>query len=187
MPKRPDDQICSVRRRLLKGLGGLSLGFGYASARAGEDGERQLSFHHTHTDERLSIVYRSAGRYVPSALARINWLLRDFRTGQVHPIDPRLLDILYALNTRCACTTFEVISGYRSPATNAMLRRTGDGVARRSLHMEGRAIDVRLRNFETARLHAAALSLGQGGVGYYPESDFVHLDTGRVRTWGSAT
>lgn len=190
MSRHSDDPICSVRRRLLKGLGGLSLGLGCAArahAAPPAAGDCHLSFHHTHTDERLSIVYRRDGRYLAAALNRIDWLLRDFRTGEVRRIDPRLLDILHALSRSCDGDTFEVVSAYRSPATNALLRRTGDGVAKHSLHLDGRAIDVRLAGFNTARLRDVALTLGRGGVGYYPESDFVHLDTGRVRAWGPAS
>jgi len=146
--------------------------------------ERFLAFHHTHTGERLRIAYFARGGHLPEALDRIAWLLRDFRTGEAHPIDPRLLDALHALGRACGKDTFEIISGYRSPQTNAMLRRTGGGVAKRSLHMDGRAIDVRLAGCDTARLRDAAIAHRGGGVGYYPESDFVHLDTGRFRTWG---
>ncbi|MCZ7566575.1 MAG: DUF882 domain-containing protein [Burkholderiales bacterium] len=111
-------------------------------------------------------------------------LLRDFRTGEAHAIDVALLDTLHALCAACGGRTFEIISGYRSPTTNAMLRRTSvGGVAKRSLHMDGRAIDVRLVGVDTARLRDAAKALGRGGVGYYRESDFVHLDTGRARSW----
>lgn len=176
---------CPRRRLLLKGLGALSLGLGYTTARANGMEACQLSFRHTHTDETLSVVYRRDGLYDPRALAQVNHLLRDFRSGDVAMIDPALLDILHALGTTCGSHCFEIISGYRSPATNAMLRkRGGGGVARHSLHMEGRAIDVRVTGLDSARLRDAALDLGLGGVGYYPIEDFVHLDTGRVRAWG---
>lgn len=161
------------------------MGLGYTRARARGMEDCQLSFRHTHTDETLQVVYRSGGRYLPSAMAEVNHLLRDFRSGEVCPIDPALLDILHALGGACGGQTFEIISGYRSPATNSMLQKTGGGgVAKRSLHMEGRAIDVRMPGVHTARLRDAALALGLGGVGYYPREDFLHLDTGRVRTWG---
>ncbi|MDY0013529.1 MAG: DUF882 domain-containing protein [Rhodocyclaceae bacterium] len=176
---------CPRRRLLLKGLGALPLGLGYTAARARTMGDCQLSFRHTHTDERLQVVYRSGGQYQPAALAEVNHLLRDFRTGQVSPIDPALLDILHALGGACGGQTFEIISGYRSPATNGMLKKTGGGgVATHSLHMEGRAIDVRMPGVDTARLRDAALALGLGGVGYYPAENFLHVDTGRVRAWG---
>ncbi len=145
---------------------------------------RRLSFYHTHTRISLELVYHDGHRYVPEALTRINTFLSDFRTKDVHPIDPDLLDLLLA--TRTAIGTdqrFEVISGYRSPATNEMLRHQGASVAKASLHMQGRAIDVRLTNTQTNHLRQAALDLGRGGVGYYPQSDFIHLDTGDVRSW----
>ena len=144
---------------------------------------RSLSFVHTHTGETLDCTYYQGG-YAPTQLARVNHFLRDFRTDEVHRIDPGILDILFALKTRSGCDEpFHVISGYRSPRTNAMLRRRSTGVAARSLHMRGQAIDVRLPGLPTKRLQELALALRSGGVGYYPKSDFVHLDTGRVRCW----
>lgn len=145
---------------------------------------RELSFYHTHTSEKLRVVYAENGRYVPQALNEINYLLRDFRSGDVHAIDPRLLDILHGVQERTGSSgRFEVISGFRSPHTNEMLRHQSSGVAQNSMHLKGQAIDVRLTGAETRNLRRAAVSMGQGGVGYYPGSDFVHLDTGRVRTW----
>jgi uncharacterized protein YcbK (DUF882 family) len=175
------------RRLLLKGLAALPLGLGVRHAQAAFAGEDcELMFRHTHTDESLRVVYRSGGSYVPDALQQIDWLMRDFRTGEVARIDPGLLDILHALRTACGGESFEIISAFRSPATNERLRKAdGKGVATRSLHLDGRAIDVRLTGFHTAALRDAALALAAGGVGYYPESDFVHLDTGRVRRWGA--
>ncbi len=172
------------RRLLLKSLATLPLALPFASARAA--GSCELKFRHTHTDERLNIVYRDSRGYVKPALERMNWLLRDFRSGEMAQMDPRLFDILHALSLTCGGETFEIISAYRSPSTNAMLRKTGGGgVAKRSLHMDGRAIDIRLVGFDTGRLRDAAVSLGLGGVGYYPKSDFLHIDTGNVRTWGA--
>ena len=151
---------------------------------AGRTGSRALHFAHLHTGERLAVEYCTAGSYVPEALGAVNTLLRDFRTGDVHKIDPALLDLLYDLQECSGATRpFEVISGYRSPQTNAMLRRRSHGVAGGSLHMQGQAIDIRVGDVSLASLHRAALSLRQGGVGYYPASNFVHVDTGRVRTW----
>lgn len=185
MPKAPSAETCPRRRLLLKGLGALSLGLGYPAARAANLQDCQLSFRHTHTDESLSVVYRSGGQYLPGALAQINHLLRDFRTGEIQPIDPALLDILHHVGNTCGGRRFEIISGYRSPVTNAMLKKTGGGgVAKHSLHMEGRAIDVRIPGLDSAHLRDAAHALGLGGVGYYPVENFVHLDTGRVRSWG---
>ncbi|MCK9983674.1 MAG: hypothetical protein AzoDbin1_00146 [Azoarcus sp.] len=175
------------RRLLLKGLAALPLGLNFGQAQASiAEPDCELCFRHTHTDESLRIVYRSGGTYVPSALERIDWLMRDFRTGDVARIDPRLLDILHTLRTACGGESFEIISAFRSPTTNERLHKAdGTGVATRSLHMDGRAIDVRIPGFDTAALRDAALALRAGGVGYYPDSDFVHLDTGRVRHWGA--
>jgi uncharacterized protein YcbK (DUF882 family) len=145
---------------------------------------RQLDFYHTHTRESLTIVYHDGNDYVATALEELNHFLADFRTGAVHAIDPATLDILFRLRTELGAEdTFEIISGYRSPETNAMLRKQGRGVARRSQHLEGKAVDVRLRGVNTARLRDAAIKLQLGGVGYYRESDFVHIDSGRIRTW----
>lgn len=145
---------------------------------------RELSLLHTHTGETLRIGYARGDAYLPAALARIHWLLRDFRTGDVSPIDPQLLDQLHALaaatGSRCA---FQVISGYRSRSTNEALRQRGGGVASHSLHLQGRAIDIRLADVGLADLRDAAISLQAGGVGFYPQSQFVHVDTGRVRRW----
>jgi uncharacterized protein YcbK (DUF882 family) len=145
---------------------------------------RSLSFRHLHTHETLQVTYFEDGEYLPDALARIDHLLRDFRTGDVAAIDRSLLDMLHRVAEVCARSTFEIISAYRSPATNAALADKSSGVSRNSLHLEGRAIDVRLEGYDTRRLREACAALALGGVGYYPASDFVHLDTGRVRTWG---
>lgn len=145
---------------------------------------RSLAFVNTHTGETLSCMYFAAGRYDPATLGRVNHFLRDFRTGDVHPIDPGVLDILFELRNRAdRDDPFHVISGYRSPRTNALLRTRSSGVSAHSLHMDGRAIDVRLPGFSTRKLREIALDMRRGGVGYYPASDFVHLDTGRVRFW----
>ena len=145
---------------------------------------RQLRFYHTHTGEKLDVVYQENGAYLQDALAEINHLLRDFRSNDVFPMDPALLDFLVAARSRVGSKgSFEIISAYRSPATNEMLRKLGGGVARKSQHLKGKAIDVRLTGVATADLRQASLDLARGGVGYYPKSDFVHLDTGRVRWW----
>ncbi len=145
---------------------------------------RQLRFHHTHTKERLDVTYWQQGGYVRTSLTQINELLRDFRTGEAHPIDPGLLDLLHQvyLNTGSE-GEYQIISAYRPPKTNAMLRGKSKNVARRSLHMDGKAIDVRLTDMPISVVRKTALFLRQGGVGYYPESNFVHLDTGRPRFW----
>jgi len=140
-----------------------------------------LSFYHTHTGETLMVNLKS---YTSQTVRKLNRFLRDFRTGETHPIDPHLLDILDRIRKLSGSKgTYEVISGYRSPATNEMLRHNSNGVAKKSLHMQGRAIDIRLTDLSTCDLRDVACSLRKGGVGYYPKSDFVHIDTGRVRTW----
>ncbi len=145
---------------------------------------RALRFTHTHTGERLAVEYFSGGAYLPDALATVNHFLRDFRTGDVHLIDPELLDLLHRLAATAETSKpFQVISGYRSPATNEMLRHRSEGVAAGSLHMKGQAIDIRLADVPLPKLRQAALDARRGGVGYYPASDFVHVDTGRVRMW----
>lgn len=149
-------------------------------------GTRALAFSHTHTQERIDLVYARDRDYVASALGSLNHFLRDHYTGEVGTIDPRMFDLLHQVQSVLGCRrAFEVISGYRCPATNARLRRTGGGgAATHSLHLEGRAIDVRLPGVPLAELRDAALSLRAGGVGYYPREQFVHIDTGRVRSWG---
>jgi uncharacterized protein YcbK (DUF882 family) len=148
------------------------------------DAMRALRFVHTHTHEKLDVEYFSRGGYVLDALEAVNQVLRDWRTGEVHPIDPRLLDLLYGLSRATnSSRPFQVICGYRSPSTNAALRQRSEGVAAGSLHMHGQAIDVRLSDVPLPKLRSAALTMHRGGVGYYPLSDFVHVDTGRVRQW----
>ena len=147
--------------------------------------EKSLSFYNTHTGERLrKSVYWAEGDYVPGTLDRINHILRDHRNDAIEPIDPELLDLLHALSLRIGTTQpIHVISGFRSPATNLHLRQQAQGVAKRSLHMSGKAIDIRIPGCDLTRLRRAAMAQKRGGVGFYPASDFVHLDTGRVRYW----
>jgi uncharacterized protein YcbK (DUF882 family) len=149
--------------------------------------ERVLSFFNTHTGERLRTPYCCNGEYQPDALKEINYILRDFRANEVKPIDPKLLDLLHELGgTLETDQPFHIISGYRSPHTNTLLQARGgaqSGVASRSLHMVGKAIDIRVPGVKLDHLRAAARSLKLGGVGYYPSSNFVHVDTGRVRFW----
>jgi uncharacterized protein YcbK (DUF882 family) len=187
------------RRRLLKAgglLAGASLaGVSVASASAagtlaqpatatGSRAVKRLALRNLHTPESLDIEFFRDGAYVPDALAAIQVLLRDYRNGEQHPIDPPLLDYLHDVAQRLGVDpVFHVISGYRSPQTNALLRERSSGVARHSLHLEGRAIDVRLAGIDCAELANRALGLSRGGVGYYRKSDFVHLDTGALRTW----
>jgi uncharacterized protein YcbK (DUF882 family) len=175
----------TARRRL------LALGAAFAAApwaalpaRASSDALRALSLRHTHTGETLALAYAAGESYFTDALGRVDWFLRDFRNGETHAIDPALLDQLHTLAAVTGTKVpFEVISGYRSATTNEALRKRSGGVARGSLHLEGRAIDVRLADVGLADLRDAAISLGAGGVGFYPESQFVHLDTGGVRRW----
>jgi uncharacterized protein YcbK (DUF882 family) len=174
------------RRQFLKWslAGGVALVSPVSWARSASPAERRLKFYNTHTGEQLTATYWAAGQYQPGELAAIDRLLRDHRSGAVQAIDRRLFDILYALQARVGARgTLEVISGYRSPATNARLRRAGGGVAKDSLHTHGQAIDIRLTGLALTDLRQAALGLRAGGVGYYPGLDFIHLDTGRVRTW----
>jgi uncharacterized protein YcbK (DUF882 family) len=148
--------------------------------------ERQLSFYHTHTNKRLDIVYARDGAYIPAALEEINKFLFDFRTGDKAQMDPELLDLIYdvrqALNSDA---TYQIVSAYRSPKTNEMLRGRSEnsGVAKNSQHVLGKAIDVRLEGVKTSTLRDTALAMQRGGVGFYEESDFVHMDTGRPRSW----
>ncbi len=149
-------------------------------------GTFNISLHNIHTGESFSGPYRVGDRYLPQAFDQINYVLRDFRTGEMFPIDPRVMDILCAAHFRAGTDRpFEVLSGYRSPKTNAMLRKNSEGVAKNSLHLTGQAIDIRLPEFSTKRLRDIGIKMGVGGVGYYPRSDFVHMDTGKVRTWGA--
>jgi uncharacterized protein YcbK (DUF882 family) len=145
-----------------------------------------LSFLHTHTGERISVVFWRNGKYVNESLDRINRFLRDFRTKDQVEMDPELLELLYEIHRKTGSREpFEVISAYRSPRTNEMLRgRSADsGVAKKSQHLLGKAIDVRLRDVPIATLRKVAYDLHRGGVGYYEKSNFVHVDTGRFRTW----
>lgn len=145
---------------------------------------RILNFYHTHTGDKLTVDYHDGTDYITDAVSEINHYLRDFRTDETYPIDLGLLDMLHDLKVMTGHNgTFEVISGYRSPKTNAGLRSKSNGVAKRSLHMQGRAIDIRLSGFDTKQLQKAALKLAKGGVGYYKKSNFIHVDTGRVRRW----
>lgn len=187
------------RRRILE-AGGILAGAGAASAlvapalgrvaaaesgRAAEsDGDKRLTLKNLHTPETVTVTFRRGGAYAPEALEKIEAILRDYRTGERHPIDLPLLDYLHDV-ARIAQVdpVFSVISGYRSPKTNAMLHERSGEVSSHSLHMEGRAIDVRLAGVDCADLADKALGMKRGGVGYYRQSDFVHLDTGRFRTW----
>jgi uncharacterized protein YcbK (DUF882 family) len=148
------------------------------------ESERQLSLYHTHTAEELSVTYYTNGQYDGDALAKLNHFLRDFRTLDAIEMDPAVFDILFDIQQNSGSTgVYQIISAYRSPATNKMLRSGSDGVAKNSQHLLGKAIDVRLTDLDTADLRDVALALKHGGVGYYEGSDFVHVDTGPVRQW----
>ncbi|HYB90168.1 MAG TPA: DUF882 domain-containing protein [Candidatus Binataceae bacterium] len=180
-----------TRRRFLR-IGAMAAaglivpGAAHAGLYVGADdaAPRRLKFYNLHTDERLEVDYFADGHYLPDALGAINHILRDFRRNEVKAIEPRLLDLLSAINLRLDTTAaFDVISGYRSPLTNAMLHARSEGVAAHSLHVDGKAIDIRVQGRDLATLHGVALAIRAGGVGYYPRSDFVHVDVGRYRYW----
>lgn len=178
-------RVLLTRRRILA-LSGAALAVAALprEAEAGALRERWLELRNTHTGEQLAVAYRVATGYAAAAVDQLNWLLRDHRANVAHPIDTPLFDQLADLADAAGVEPrYEIISGYRSPGTNARLASASSGVARRSLHMDGRAIDVRLRGVPCATLRDLAVAAGRGGVGYYRSSDFVHLDTGRVRTW----
>lgn len=149
--------------------------------------EYRLRLFHTHTHERLDIVYRRGETYLPEALVKLDLYLRDHRNSEVRHFDPRLFDLLHDLTTSLHASTGEidVVCGYRTPQSNAFLRTrsTHTGVARQSLHMQAEAIDIRLPGIPTTAVRDAALRLQRGGVGYYRASNFVHVDVGRVRRW----
>lgn len=179
---------CRQRRSLLKGLAGSAalLHLPVAEANIRPLFGRELKFDHLHTGEQLSTTYWAEGQYLSASLADINYLLRDFRTGDVHPIDPKLLDLLHRLQQQTGNPNpFQIISGYRSPKTSAQLGARSSGVAKKSLHMQGKALDIRLPGTPLKELHRLACDAKVGGVGLYTGSNFVHIDTGNVRYWGS--
>jgi uncharacterized protein YcbK (DUF882 family) len=177
------------RRAFLKSglglaVGAAALGSAPLAMALAQTSVRRLAFDNLHTGEKLEVAYWQNGTYAPDALAEVNHVLRDYRNGEVHPIEPTLLDLLAALSIRLeTAPRYSVISGYRSPATNAMLHEQSHQVASGSLHMQGMAIDIRLAGLDLGRVRDAAQSLAIGGVGYYPSSQFVHVDVGRVRQW----
>jgi len=147
--------------------------------------EGHLRLYHTHTGQRIDLTYRRGSEYLPEALSKLDFFLRDHRTGDVHHFDPRLFDLLSVLTRTSGHPDAEiqVICGYRTPWSNEFLRTHTSGVAKQSLHMQAEAIDIRLPGVGTATLRDLALALGRGGVGYYPVSNFIHVDVGRVRRW----
>ena len=172
------------RRLLLAGIGAGLVRAVRANPRASDAGGTRIAFLNLHTHEHLDVEYLRGGEYVADALAKIEHVLRDFRTDEAHAIDPALMDYLVEVAAKLSMEArFSVISGYRSPKTNAALHERSSGVAQHSLHMQGRAIDVRMAGVDCADLASRAQNLRRGGVGYYRASNFVHLDTGAFRTW----
>jgi uncharacterized protein YcbK (DUF882 family) len=178
-------RIALGRRAFVVGVAGAALALSLPRRALAVAETRRLRLLNAHTSERLDVTYCEEGALVPDALASVDQLLRDVRTGDVHPIDPGVLDIAWTVAAAVGHprATLEIVCGYRSPQTNAMLHLRSAGVAVHSLHLEGKAIDLRLRGVATERLRDAAVALRRGGVGFYPASDFVHLDSGRVRLW----
>lgn len=183
----PDALGAPSRRRFLllsAGAAAASLIPGVASAKLTEGPARELSFHNLHTGERLAAEYWDGDHYLSDALSEINHVLRDHRTGDVYPMERDILNLLYDLRRNLDTNApFEIISGYRSPKTNAKLASKSNGVAKRSLHMRGMAIDIRVPGVELRTLRDTAVAMQRGGVGYYPGSGFIHVDIGRFRTW----
>lgn len=184
MNRRKIDRRAFLKMGALAAVAGLSPVPSFGAMGRISPPVRKLSFYNTHTEETLDAAYCVRGLYCPDALQDINRILRDHRTGEVAPIDPGLLDLLHALSRRVGTRSpFHIISGYRSPVTNANLRDRSRNVARYSLHMAGKAVDIRLPDCDLGSLRRAALDLKRGGVGFYPGSNFVHVDVGRVRFW----
>lgn len=183
---RPSDTHLSRRLFLCAGIGAAITAATASPLEAAVRAmpERALHLYNIHTGEWLKTVYWADGRYIARSLSQISALLRDHRSGDTHPMDPRLLDLMAATHRRLGTKgAIHIVSGYRSPATNAMLAAATDGVAQGSLHMSGKAVDIRIPGTTTRTVGRAAKSLKGGGVGTYPASKFVHLDTGRIRYW----
>ena len=184
---RPKMQRNLTRRQFLQASLGLAAGLSIAPRAAfaiATRDVREVGLHNVHTGDAGRFTYYENGRYVPEAMQALNHLLRDFRTGELRVIDPMLLDMLYLLQAQTgSARAYEVISAYRSPATNALLHATTEGVNPRSLHMEGRAIDIRLPGAKLDWLAERATEMQLGGVGLYRASQFVHLDTGSIQRW----
>ncbi len=174
-----------LNRRIFLKLGGAAIAAAVpGTGLADTTFEKSLSFYNLHTGEALRTTYWAEGSYLPESLEEINRILRDFRTGTHTEMDPAVLDLLFAVRTKLGSKKpFQIISGYRSPKTNAQLRRSSSGVAKKSLHMQGKAIDINLPGTDLSLLRKVAMSEKAGGVGYYPDSNFIHVDSGRVRYW----
>lgn len=187
LDQQNDEKSAVSRRDVIKyGLAGALasavplIGMGEAEAR---NHEWRVNFRQAHTGERFNGVYRVGNQYLPEAFEKLNYVLRDFRTKEVFPMDPRVIDILSLLQSRTRNEQFEILSGYRSPRTNRNLRRNTSGVAKNSFHMYGQALDIRAPGVRTSSLRNHAKALKAGGVGYYARSGFIHVDTGSVRSW----
>lgn len=187
-----DESLLTQRRKFLKlgfaGVIGASIPFlsGRDVLAANNQSSWRVSFRNAHTEESFAGVYRVGDKYLPEAFERMNYVLRDFRTQEVFPMDPHAIDILSIIQRKMSVeAAFDVLSAYRSPKTNAMLGRNSRSVASNSFHMYGQAIDIRIPGYSTKKLRNIARSLDAGGVGYYPRSNFVHVDTGKVRSWVS--
>lgn len=186
MTEKTETSIGMNRRTFLRAAAGTALGLAVMAPHeilAKPTRLKNLSFYHTHTGEQFEL-YIDNGQWAPRYIKKLSTFLRDFRTGDIHPMDIKLFDTLHKIQlTAGSKGVFEVISGYRSPKTNASLRSKSNGVAKKSYHMKGQAIDVRLSGLRTKDLRDIAQDLRAGGVGYYQKSDFIHLDTGPVRFW----
>ncbi len=170
---------------VVAGLATMAAVLGLAAPGAMADSTRKIALYNIHTKTTLEVTFKRDGEFVPEALQKINWHLRDWRRNEATKMDPDLIDLVWEIHREVGSSQpIHVISGFRSPRTNAMLQKAGGGVAKRSLHMQGKAIDIRVPDLKTAALYQAALDLRGGGVGLYRKSGFIHLDVGRVRTWG---
>jgi len=190
MDHNPKDNRSLMSRRRFLALGSIAVSAAVfprpalSYLRDTRHEEKLLAFYNTHTSERLNVVYWVQGQYLPESLAEINYILRDHRTDQIKSIDKELLNLLFAFRKELNSNQpFHIISGYRSPQTNAFLHTNSSGVAENSLHLIGKAIDIRIPGRPLSVLRNTAVALKAGGVGYYPKSDFVHVDVGRVRYW----
>ncbi len=187
-----DDQLLYQRRNFMKlglvGVLGATLPFATTKAVFASNNSEawKIAFRNVHTGESFSGVYRVGDKYLPEAFERMNYVLRDFRTAEVFPMDPHIIDMLSIIHRKVDINSpYEILSGYRSPKTNSMLGGKKRGVAKNSFHMYGQAIDIRIPSYSTRKIHNVAKSIKAGGVGYYPRSNFVHIDTGTVRSWSS--
>lgn len=191
MPTYIPDSPTHSRRNFLRMIGGITAGLAVSSSAlakmsSSHSAKRKMAFYHLHTGESLETNTYANGDFSVQSLKEVNHLLRDHRTDEVIDIDTQLLSLLSDLKQLLGTSKpFHIISGYRSPATNNMLSQKSNGVAKKSLHMQGKAIDIRIPGMDTKQVHKGALALQGGGVGLYSKSDFIHLDVGNVRYWGS--